>query len=162
MNSGFPAPIQSSVRASLTESMALFLSSKSRNNTILGKSFCQSFRGVFFQFPLLKSGASDSTKDLTKWLHSVFKYWESHSEKDEDRSTLLCFRTGFPWCTPVTMWPPSLSSSSCFGIHKFIGGRERGNGNHQLAQCWEPDLQVQKDEENPSVLHWVAPRAAVS
>lgn len=142
--------------------MALLLSSKSRNNTVLGKFFSQSLKEVyFFQFPLLKSGASDSTKDLTEWLRIVLKYRESRSEKDEHCSTLLCFRTGFPWCTPVTVWPPSPSSSSHFGIHKFISGKERGNGNHQLAQCWEPNFQLQNVEENPAVLHWVAPGAAV-
>ena len=76
VNSGFPAPVQSSVQASLLQkAWALFLSSKSQNNIILGKSFYQSLKDVYF-FNLLKYGASDSTvvKDVTKRLLSVLKY----------------------------------------------------------------------------------------
>lgn len=114
INCGFPVPVQSSVQASpLREIQTLVLSSKNKNNTILGKSSEQSLKDAYAEisFTEIWSFLVNGSKRFNWVIGWVFWSTEVSSLKNTHQSDLFCFHNIFPWCTCVIT--RLLSPSSC-------------------------------------------------
>lgn len=69
------------------------------------------------------------------------------------RSPLLPYHVSVIWT--MTVWLLSLSSSSCIGRQKVTC--ERRGETISADYCSGKSLGLQKDEQSPAVLNWVAP-----